>query len=54
MVYTKRNNDSDCNVSTLINLVKQTENIKKKIAKKGNKYHYHIKKWESLLLTLCK
>ena len=35
MVYTKRNNDIDCNVSTFFNLVKQTENIEKRIAKKG-------------------
>ena len=35
MVYTKRNNDSDCNVSTFINLVNQTESIEKRIAKKG-------------------
>ena len=54
MVYAKRNNDRDCNVSTFINLVKQTENIEKRITKKRNKYHYHIKKWEPLLLTVCK
>ena len=52
MVYAKRNNNSDCNVRTFINLAKQTENIEKRIAKKRNKYH--IKRWDPFLFTLCK
>ena len=52
MVNTKRNNNSDCNVRTFINLAKQTENIEKRIAKKRNKYH--IKRWDPFLFTLCK